>query len=70
MTEVTFRQWDACIETGGCNGQRPYDQAWGREQRPIINVSWEDAQAYIRWLGAIAGTDCRLPSDAEWEYAC
>jgi formylglycine-generating enzyme required for sulfatase activity len=33
------------------------------------NVDWDDARAYARWLAAMKGTSCRLPSEAEWEYA-
>jgi formylglycine-generating enzyme required for sulfatase activity len=68
-TEVTFREWDACVADGGCNAYRPADQGWGREMRPAINVSWDDAQGYVAWLSRKMGTDCRLPSEAEWEYA-
>src|SRR5690606_34922896 len=37
--------------------------------RPVINVSWHDAKAYAQWLGGETGRTCRLPSEAEWEYA-
>ena len=35
----------------------------------MINVSWEDAQAYVRWLSERTGAAYRLPSESEWEYA-
>ena len=66
--EVTFAQWDACVADGGCNGYSPNDEGWGRGNRPVINVSWDDAQLYIDWLNARTGGGYRLPSEAEWEY--
>lgn len=66
--EVTFRQWDACVAAGGCTTQ-PGDQDWGRGQRPVINVSWNDAQQYAKWLSRRTRQTYRLPSEAEWEYA-
>jgi formylglycine-generating enzyme required for sulfatase activity len=67
--DVTFDQWDACVADGGCNGYRPADAGWGRGSRPVINVSWEDAQTYVAWLSAKTGKHYRLPTEAEWEYA-
>jgi formylglycine-generating enzyme required for sulfatase activity len=66
--EVTFAQYDACVDAGGC-AERPDDEGWGRGERPVINVSWQDAQAYVDWLGEATGELYRLPSEAEWEYA-
>jgi eukaryotic-like serine/threonine-protein kinase len=66
-TEVTFAQFDAfCRESGRV---LPADEGWGRGNRPVINVSWEDAAAYCRWLAAKTGRAFRLPSEAEWEKA-
>jgi formylglycine-generating enzyme required for sulfatase activity len=65
---VTFAEWDACVREGGCS-YRPNDQGWGRGDRPVINVSWDDAQQYIQWLSRKTGHEYRLPSEAEWEYA-
>jgi formylglycine-generating enzyme required for sulfatase activity len=68
--EITFAQWDACLGGGGCNGYSPPDRSWGRGNRPVTDVSWEDAQAYLAWLNAQAGgLRYRLASEAEWEYA-
>jgi formylglycine-generating enzyme required for sulfatase activity len=67
--ELTFADWDACVEGGGCNGYRPSDQNWGRGQRPVINIDWDDAQAYVAWLSQVTGKTYRLLSEAEYEYA-
>ena len=67
--EVTFAQWDACVADGGCNGYTPDDGGWGRGNRPVINVSWDDVQSFIDWLNNKTGGNYRLPAEAEWEYA-
>ena len=66
--EVTFDQWDTCVADGGCGGYRPDDEGWGRGARPVINVSWYDAQGFIDWLNSKTGGNFRLPTEAEWEY--
>ena len=67
--EVTFAEWDACVSAGGCGGYRPADRGWGRGRQPAINVSWEDAKAYVGWLSRKTGESYRLLSEAEREYA-
>ena len=66
---VTFAQWDACVDDGGCDGYRPDDAGWGRGDRPVIFINWADSQSYLRWLSARTGRAYRLASEAEWEYA-
>ena len=65
--EVTFAEWDACVSAGGCGGYRPDDE--GRGHRPVVNVSWDDAQSYVAWLSRETGKAYRLLSESEWEYA-
>jgi formylglycine-generating enzyme required for sulfatase activity len=67
--ELTFADWDACVGGGGCKGYRPYDQRWGRDRQPVINVSWDDAQQYVAWLSLVTGKTYRLLSESEYEYA-
>ncbi len=67
--ELTFDEWDACVADGGCNGYKPWDEGWGRGRRPVINVSWNDAQPYLAWLSRKTGKSYRLLSEAEFEHA-
>jgi formylglycine-generating enzyme required for sulfatase activity len=65
---VMFAEFDEfCLATGRA---RPRDEGWGRDRRPVINVSWQDAVDYCEWLSRQTGRGYRLPTEAEWEYAC
>lgn len=66
--EITFAEWDACVADGGCKGYKPSDQAWGRGNQPVINVSWYDARSYTAWLSKKTAKPYRLLSEVEWEY--
>jgi formylglycine-generating enzyme required for sulfatase activity len=76
--EVTFLEYDAFVwhmkregikKPDGKEWDYPPDESWGRLYRPVINVGWGDARVYAQWLGEKTGRTCRLPSEAEWEYA-
>ena len=64
---VTFAEYGLFAKATGRD--LPDDEKWGRDNRPVINVSWEDAIAYCEWLSEQTGRGYRLPSEAEWEYA-
>ena len=66
---VTFDEWDACVADRGCNGYHPQDLGWGRNRRPVINVTWDEATAYAAWVSRKIGKPYRLLTEAEWEYA-
>jgi formylglycine-generating enzyme required for sulfatase activity len=65
--EVTFAQYDVFATQTGRT--LPDDEGWGREQQPVINVTWREARAYTRWLAKETNLAYRLPTEAEWEYA-
>jgi formylglycine-generating enzyme required for sulfatase activity len=65
--EVTFSQYDRyCNEN---KREKPDDVGWGRENRPVIKVSWTEAAAYCQWLSQKTGLQFKLPTEAQWEKA-
>lgn len=65
--EVSFADYDRFA--AATDRALPSDNGWGRDNRPVVNVSWDDAVAYTEWLSEQTGHQYRLPSEAEWEYA-
>ena len=75
--EVTFDEYQVFAflisSDGGCVDKHELgpinDFGWGKDNRPVINVSWQDAQCYAQWLSKKTKKNYHLPSEAQWEYA-
>ena len=70
MCVVTFDEYDTFCEARSHWPREAGDENWGRDDRPAIYVSWNNAQAGFTWLNGRTSATYRLPSEAEWEYAC
>jgi formylglycine-generating enzyme required for sulfatase activity len=77
VTRGQFRQFvkDTGYKTDAEKADPPGD-SWRKagfeqtDEQPVVNVTWNDAVAFCRWLGRKEGKTYRLPTEAEWEYAC
>ena len=65
--EVTVQQWNACVDARAC--PKVAQPANTGANAPMRDLSWDDAQQYVKWLGAATGKPYRLPTEAEWEFA-
>jgi formylglycine-generating enzyme required for sulfatase activity len=66
--EITFEQFEQ-FAAENSDIERPDDSGWGRGNRPVINVSWHDADGFCRWLSQKTGKRIDLPTEAQWEKA-
>ena len=71
---VTVGEWRAFVAATGwqSSGETDWDAPGfvQTDRHPVVGVSWFDAVRYLRWLSEATGKPYRLPSEAEWEYAC
>lgn len=71
--EVTYDEFDFYVwdrqRTGAADVKYPATAKGGRGSRPVVQVTWAEASRYATWLGGRRNTECRLPTEAEWEHA-
>ncbi len=63
--KISFKEYDKFADA--TDRKKPDDHGWGRDEKPVINVSWHDAMAYAEWLSDQTGRKYSLPTDAEWD---
>ena len=66
--QVSAAEYRRCVVAGGCPTLEG-DNDLAAAKRPVVKVSWRDAQAYAAWLSRETGDHYRLPTDEEWAYA-
>ena len=66
---LTVAEYGMFVEATHRAAPRDWDTQKKRPEHPVVYVSWEDVQAYAKWLGEVTGEKWRLPSEAEWEKA-
>lgn len=66
ITEITFADYDKFTSETGKT--KINDLGWGRDSKPVINISWNDANEYLKWISSQTGYNYRLPTESEWEF--